>query len=143
MTVEARELSTEQVAQLRAVADVLLPGLGDLPSATRIPEYDELAASAVSALGREREALDAALDRLPPDPGEADVSTVAEAHPVDFELIAAVAVGAYFMSTSVLTGIGFPSGTRRAPSLDQAVDELSSGILDPVFERGSPVKHVS
>jgi hypothetical protein len=49
-------------------------------------------------------------------------------------------IGAYFMSPAVLAALGLPTGDRRPAPLDQAVDELSSGILDAVLDRGSPVK---
>ena len=42
------------------------------------------------------------------------------------------------MSPSVLASLGLPSGERRPANRDQVVDELGTGILDAVFERGCP-----
>jgi hypothetical protein len=68
------------------------------------------------------------------------LSAFAEADPASFGDISLLAIGAYFMAPSVLEGLGLPTGERRPASREQAVDELSTGILDPVFERGCPVR---
>jgi hypothetical protein len=85
-------------------------------------------------------ALAAAIDLLPEEPSWENLSSFAARDPVSFELVALLAVGAYCMSASVLASLGRPAGERRPAHREQVVDELSSGILDPVFERGSPVR---
>jgi hypothetical protein len=137
---EADVLDLHELAQLRAVAGLLLPGSDASPPAESLPDLDLLMASAVRALGPEAAALKAGLAVLPSDLTWAHLKTFSEADPELFDVISTAAAGAYFMSTAVLESIGYPTGPRRAPRNDQAADELESGILDPVMNRDSMVR---
>jgi hypothetical protein len=133
-------LDDEQLARVCGMAAILLPGSPGSPAPGALPEFGQLVQRAVATVGRESAALEAAIGRLPLDLSWESLEAYADAEAEGFELVALVVVGAYFMSPTVLTAIGLPTDDRRAAPRDQAVDELGSGILDAVLERGSPVK---
>ena len=133
-------LSQPQLDRVRATAAVLLPGSADSPAADAVPGFDELVLRAAGALEDMGPALAAAIDILPAEPTWANVSAFADREPSSFEVVALLVVGAYFMSPSVLGSLGLPTGARHRANPEQVVDELSTGILDAVFERGSPIR---
>jgi len=139
MTQDAN-LSRRRLDRVRATAAILLPGSSDSPAANALPDFDELVQQAAVALEGTGPALAAAIDVLPPEPTWENMSAFAEHDPSSFELVCLLAVGAYYMSPSVLASLGLPTGERRPADPEQVVDELSTGILDAVFERGSPVR---
>ena len=136
-------LGNEQLARICTTAAILLPGSADSPAPGSLPEFEDLVRTAASALSRESSALEEAIARLPVELSWETLSGYADEEPDSFELLSLVVVGAYFMSPLVLAALGLPAGDRRPAPLEQAVDELSSGILDPVLERRSPVKTLS
>ena len=137
---QAATLSRRQLDLVRATAVILLPGTSESPSPNALPDFDELVQHAAEALGGVGPALAAAIDVLPAEPSWENVAALAERDPSSFELVSLLAVGAYFMSPDVLGSLGLPTGERRPAHREQVVDELSTGILDAVLERGSPVR---
>ncbi|WP_431230878.1 hypothetical protein [Paenarthrobacter nicotinovorans] len=133
-------LSSHQLERVRAAAAVLLAEPSHSPRIDEIPEFDELLQQAAIAMGNKASVLSAAIAELPASPTSEDLSAYAEKDPESFEALALLAVGAYFMSPAVLDALGRPAGARRPASREQVVDELSTGLLDPVFERGCPVR---
>ena len=131
-----------RLEQLRRVAEILLPGTTDSPAALSLPDFDELLTAAITALGPEAALLNAAVCHLP---DELTWDTLKGFHEADcdaFDIVSTTVAGAYFMSPTVLESIGYPTGPRRAAPFDQAVDELSSGVLEPVIARGPIVRTV-
>ena len=135
-------LGRDDLGILRTVAGILLPGDDRSPAATALDDLDEWLASAVRAIGREGPALGEALHQLPEALDWDSLKAFAEANPVQFDLIATVAAGAYFMSPTVLSSIGYPHGPRRAPRVEQAADDIETGVLDDVMARESMVREV-
>jgi hypothetical protein len=133
-------LGNEQLTRICTTAAILLPGSADSPAPGSLPEFEDLMQRAANALSRESAALEEAIARLPAELSWGTLSTYANEEPERFELLSLLVVGAYFMSPTVLAALGLPSGDRRPAPLEQAVDELTSGILDAVLDRGSPVK---
>jgi hypothetical protein len=133
-------LSPRQVDLARAAAAVLLPGSGDSPAPADLADFDELVQRSAAALGGEAQALARAVDGLPVDPAWSDLEALAVRDPASFEIVSLLVVGAYFMSPEVLSSLGMPSDERRAADREQVVDELGTGILDAVLERGCPVR---
>jgi len=107
-------LSPEQLDRIRACAAILLPGSSDSPSAGALPDFDELVQQAAVALGGIDGALGTAIDLLPPDPSWESLEAFAARDPSSFDQVSLLAVGAYFMSQSVLGSLGIPTGARRA-----------------------------
>jgi hypothetical protein len=135
-------LTREQVAAIARVAAILLPGDEQSPGAAAITGLDALIEKAASALGAECDALRAAVGILPQNLSWDSLRIFADEHPEDFEIVSVAASGAYFMAPQALTAIGYPQGIRKAPRLDQAADEIGSGILDQVMARASMVREV-
>lgn len=53
-----------------------------------------------------------------------------------FQVLSAVLAGAYLLVPEVKSAVGYPGQRRDPAGLEEAVDEISDGILDPVLERG-------
>ena len=134
---------TDEVARLRHVAGVLLPGDERSPAAASVDDLDELLTRAIEAIGTERPALRSALALLPERPDWESLRSLATTHPAEFEVVSAVAAGAYFMSPAVLDTIGYTPGDRRAARPEQVVDELEGGVLDPVLARDGLLRAVT
>jgi hypothetical protein len=133
------QLSRSQLDRVRATAAILLPGSSESPAANAIAGLDELLQRAAAALRRGPD-LAAAIDALPAEPDWEQLRSFSQRDPSSFELVSLLAIGAYFMSPSALASLGLPTGERHAAHREQVVDELTSGILDPVLERRSPVR---
>ena len=133
-------LTEEQLELVRSTAAVLLPGSAESPAPAAIPDFDELLQSAARALEGDTRGLGAAIAALPVEATWESLSALAERDPSAFEQVSLLAVGAYYMSPIVLASLGMPTGERRPADREQVVDELDSGILDAVLERGCPVR---
>jgi hypothetical protein len=106
-----RPLTSAEVSALRAIADVLIPASGDNPAATSEPDFDAWLVRAVDARADAFGAIAAFLGQL-------------------------VVAGAWLLTSTVRDRIGYP-GQRRDPArFEEAVDQISGGILDPVIARG-------
>jgi hypothetical protein len=136
-------LTDEEIGMIARVAEVLLPGDEQAPGAATIPALDALIQQAAVALGAECDALHAALRILPEDISWDTLRTFAEQHPAHFDILSVAAAGAYFMAPEALTAIGYPQGARKAPPIDQAADEIGSGVLDQVMSRDPMFREVS
>jgi len=134
-----RPLTDAETRALRAIADVLIPASGDNPAATAEPDFDTCLRRAVDARADAFDDITAVLARL--DGAAADVIDQAlralhAEQPVTFQALSAVVAGAWLLTPTVRARIGYP-GQRRDPArFDEAADQLSDGILDPVIARG-------
>ena len=126
-------LTADEIATLRSVAAVLIPGSEGSPAATELADFNELLDRAASALGAERMVLRDSLRQTPPAATWDQLADLAEHEPAAFEIISTTVSGAYFMYPVVLQSIGYPTGPRRAAPYGLIADELDSGILEPVM----------
>jgi hypothetical protein len=132
----ASQLTAQQRARLHAVADILIPTEGEIPSASTTPDFDTWLDRALDARSEVATELASILDGLDPEDLEQALRRMDRERPDDLRLLAEVAAGAYFMMPPVLERIGYP-GQHRAPAgLTDAADELEKGVLDPVVSRG-------
>ncbi len=129
-------LSEEHLARLQILAGVLLPGDDRSPAAADLDDYEQLLVRAATAMGPEIGDVAAAINCLPATLTLATLETYRAGHPDDFERISTLVTGAYFIAPASLAAIGYPTGPRRAASFELAADQLGTGILDPVLERG-------
>jgi hypothetical protein len=53
-----------------------------------------------------------------------------------FQVVSAVAAGAYLMLPQIRTVIGYSHPHRSVAGLDESAEQLGDGILDPVLKRG-------
>lgn len=134
-----RPVSDTELATLRAVADVLIPATGTHPAATEAPEYDSWLHRAVDARADSFDLLAgtlAALQGLPPAALDTAVRRMHAEEPTAFTVLSAVVAGAWLMVPEVKAAVGYPGQKRDVPRLEEAADQISDGILDPVLERG-------
>ena len=134
-----RPLTDAEVSTLRAIADVLIPASGDNPAATAEPDLDPCLRRAVDARADAFDAITAVLAQLDgaaPEVIDRALRKLHAGHPVPFQALSAVVAGAWLLTPTVRARIGYP-GQRRDPArLEEAVDQISDGILDPVIARG-------
>ena len=134
-----RQLTDAEVGTLRAIADVLIPAFGDNPAATSEPDFDQWLARAADARADAFDditAVLAQLDRAAPDTIDQTLRALHADQPRQFQALSAVVAGAWLLVPAVRARIGYP-GQRRDPArLEEAADQISDGILDPVLARG-------
>ncbi len=134
-----RPLTDAEVGTLRAIADVLIPASGDNPAATAEPDFDACLRRAVDARADAFDAVAAVLARLDgaaPDVIDQALRALHAEQPAHFQALSAVVAGAWLLTPTVRARIGYPGQLRDPARFDEAADQLSDGILDPVLARG-------
>lgn len=140
-----RPLRDSEIQTLRAVADILVPASGDRPGATAEPGFDSALITAATARADAFAAITALLAQWESSDGaqlERQLRVLHDQDPLTFQALSAVIAGAWLILPSVRERIGYPGQHRNPAPIDQAVDELSNGILDAVMERGSIYRRV-
>jgi hypothetical protein len=137
--VAPRQLTAAEMGTMRSIADVLIPACGSNPAATAEPEFDRWLARAVDARADAFDAITAVLDQLhgaAPQQIDEGLRALHAEQPEVFQAVSTVIAGAWLMIPAVRARVGYP-GQHRAPArLEEAVDQISDGILDPVLSRG-------
>ncbi len=134
-----RALSDEEIRVLRLVGDTLIPATADNPAASDVAEFDQRAARAMAILWKQFDQLTALLSDLSTVSQEdmfAMLRDIEKFRNADFYFLSLVVVSAYLYSPQIKERLNYPDPHRDTPGLFDAADELSSGILDPVVERG-------
>jgi hypothetical protein len=133
-------LTPAEITTARACADALIPATSTAPCATADDEFDTALGVAVDARA---DAFDAVVGALA-DLQEVDSSdlldrlrTLSTAEPDTFQPLSAVLAGAWLLTPSVRERIGYRGQRRNPPSISEAVDQISDGLLDDVMERGA------
>jgi hypothetical protein len=134
-----RELADGERRAFHRVVDALIPPTRDLPSPSRLANYDAWLDRALAARNDSFEAAVASAVLLSAT-HEADLVTAlkqfSEVHTDAFHLLSSVVAGAYLMVPEVRAAIGYPGQRRHHPQFDEAANQIMDGILDPVIERG-------
>jgi hypothetical protein len=135
-----KDLSAPQRSTLHKIADQLVPAVGDNPSATHAPDYDQWLDRCIAA---RRDAIDlllSTLDQLADADGTELDWALRQLHADDsegrFHLISSIVAGAYLAGDHIRQLVGYPGQFRQPAKVDDAANELADGILDPVLERG-------
>ncbi len=134
-----RKLSSDEVQALISVADVLCAGDGSLPLPSALPTYRKALATALVARIDAFWSVVNTLSALPSGDGASLADHLRNMHsdrPEAFQPLSAIAAGAYLLTPEVSAAIGYEGQIRNYPGLEDAVDDLSDGILEPVIERG-------
>lgn len=134
-----RALTDTELAALLRVADCLIPASGPNPKASDAEQYTSYLQLALAA---RTDVFDAVVG------GACKLSEVSDGELWDalkkmsaedkftFDPLSSVLAGAYFMTPHVMKLIGYPGQHRDPAPLELAAEEIGSGILDPVLERG-------
>lgn len=134
-----RPLTAAELRGFLALADVLVPGTDRDPAPSASPGYEEALLRSLTARSDVFEPLCAVAAAL----ADADAATIdaelrrLHAHDADtFNPLSGVIAGAYFQLPATLERLNYPGQRRNPPRLEEAVDQILSGILDPVIARG-------
>lgn len=132
--------SAAERAALVAVADVLCGGDATVPAPSALAQYPAWLDRALAARADARDAVIAAAASLAGRDAEAlrtGLREMAAADPEVFHALSSVVAGAYLLVPEVAAAIGYP-GQEKAPApFDEAAEQLETGILDPVVQRGA------
>lgn len=134
-----RELSESELATLLRIADCLIPADGPNPKASDAEDYPSYLQLALGARSDVFSAVIGGVEKLASVPDSELWEALKQMSTDDkftFDPLSSILAGAYFMTPQVKELIGYPGQHRDPAPLDQAADELATGILDPVLERG-------
>ncbi|MBY3301178.1 hypothetical protein HFO10_35760 [Rhizobium laguerreae] len=134
-----RPFTDMELQTLRTVADALIPPQDDFRSGSAVSKFDQLVTNAAAILDKHFDLLTGVLEELRVTPGTEmwDRLKKLEAENGEaFYILSTLIVGAYIYSDEMKSELNYPTPHRNPPGLFDAADELSSGILDPVIERG-------
>lgn len=135
-----RPLTDEELAALLRVADCLIPASGPNPKASDAEQYVSYLQLALAARADVFDAVVTGAVKLADVPDDGLWAALKQMWSEDkftFDPMSSVLAGAYFMTPQVKELIGYPGQHRDPAPLDQAANEIGTGILDPVLERGS------
>ncbi|HEY0812458.1 MAG TPA: hypothetical protein VGE11_04190 [Pseudonocardia sp.] len=139
-TTPPRDLTTEEVASLMRIADLLVPGNDVDPAPSAIDGYPQALHVALAARADEFETIvrfaAAAQDRSDAELLD-ELRAAHEDKAPGFQVLSTVLAGAYLLLPQIRDNIGYPGQRRDVPRIDEAAEQISDGILDPVIERGS------
>jgi hypothetical protein len=139
VTKPPRELSESELATLLRIADCLIPADGPNPKASDAVDYPSHLRLALGARSDAFDAVIAGAETLADVPDsdlwQALKTMWADDKPT-FDPLSAVLAGAYFMTPQIMELIGYPGQHRDPAPLEEAANEIATGILDPVLERG-------
>jgi hypothetical protein len=138
-TKPVRPLSDGEQDTLLRIADTLIPAAGPNPKASDVQEFLPYLHLALAARADVFNAVIKAVNDL----ADVDNNDLREAlkrmwadDKFAFDPLSSIIAGAYFMTPQVKELIGYPGQHRDPAGLEDAANELETGILDPVIERG-------
>ncbi|MGK2321410.1 hypothetical protein ACSJLP_28465 [Gordonia rhizosphera NBRC 16068] len=135
-----RALNADELATLLRIADTLIPASGENPAASQAIEIGRYLDLALAARADVFDLVLGAVDQLK-DVSAADMRAALKQMWADdkatFDPLSSILAGAYFMTPQVKALIGQPGPHRDPAGFEDAANELETGILDPVLERGS------
>jgi hypothetical protein len=138
-TTPPRPLTDGEQATLLRIADTLIPAAGPNPKAS---DAEQFIPYLYLALAARADMFDAVLKSVNELADVADhqlysaLKTMWAEDKFTFDPLSSIIAGAYFMTPQVKELIGYPGQHRDPAGLEDAANELETGILDPVIERG-------
>jgi hypothetical protein len=134
-----RELTESELGTLLRIADCLIPADGPNPKASDAEEYTSYLQLALGARTDAFSAVISGVEKLADVP-DTELWEALKQMSVDdkftFDPLSSILAGAYFMTPQIKQLIGYPGQHRDPAPLEEAANELATGILDPVLERG-------
>lgn len=134
-----RALGEAELTTLLRIADTLIPAAGPNPKASEAENYTKYLDLALAARDDVFDLVISVLESFADVP-DADLrAALKELWATDkatFDPLSAIVAGAYFMTPQIMELIGYPGQHRDTAGLEDAANELDTGILDPVLERG-------
>jgi hypothetical protein len=134
-----RELTQSELGTLLRIADCLIPADGPNPKASDAVDYTSYLQLSLGARTDVFDAVISGMEKLADVPdGELwdALKQMSADDKFTFDPLSSILAGAYFMTPQIKELIGYPGQHRDPAPIDAAANELATGILDPVFERG-------
>ena len=134
-----RPLTDREHDILLRIADTLIPAAGPNPKASDAEQFLPYLELAFAARADVFDAVVKAVNDLA-DVGDDELRGALKQmwanDKFTFDPLSSIIAGAYFMTPQVKELIGYPGQHRYPAGLEDAANELETGILDPVLERG-------
>lgn len=133
-----RPLTPAELRTLDLVADALIPARDDAPAASEEPDFIDQLVVALDARADAFEAIVGTLARLAPVAPAQMFDELRVLHDVDgdaFQALSTVIAGAWLLTPGVRDRIGYHGQRSEKAGLEEAADQIASGILDPVLDR--------
>ena len=135
-----RTLADAELVDLRRVASALIPATEDTPAGGDIADFAGQAGEALAILDASFSSIERSLALLHDCPTEYLFEQLRELDrdaPELFYPLSLLVTAMYLYSAEIEQWHGYPHPHRNPPSPLHAADEVDSGILDAVIERGS------
>lgn len=132
----SREISPDQRSTLAAIADLMVPGDGEMPSASTAGVHTTLLDDVLTARPDLTVPLAELLDRLA-DRSPDEAFAAVRACRADEDLLALVVVGGYMMHPAVGAAIHYAGQQPLQVNPFDVNDVIDEGLLDSVVERGA------
>jgi hypothetical protein len=137
-----RELTHEERVVLARVADTLIPARADVsPAASAEPGFWESLDVALDARADAFDEVTRVLGELrsvEPSGLWERLRTLDVTTPAVFQALSTVIAGAWLLTPGARDRIGYHGQQSDKAGLEEAADEVSSGVLDAVLRRGVP-----
>ncbi len=139
-TTPPRALTDKELGNFKLVADCLIPAVNGLRAGSDVTDFNELITRAAALSG-------AKFDKLMQIVAETDAASghdelwkylkeMSVKRPSDFYVLSTTVSAAYLYSAEMQASLNYPKPHQNPASMFDVADELSTGILDPVMERG-------
>lgn len=138
ITEAPRDLSSDERDVLARVADTLIPATGDGPAASAEPGFWDALEVTLDARADAFGAIVDALQTLAHTGSDelwAHLQSFDRERPATFQALSTVVTGAWLLTAGTRDRIGYHGPQSRKAGLEEAADEIASGVLDPVLER--------
>jgi hypothetical protein len=131
------ELTEPQRTTLTALADILCGPNDRVAPPSEQSEFAQWLEVALAARSDSFDLLLALTDQAAESNDPAGwLRTLHDTDAGSFQVLSAVLAGAYLLVPDVKSAVGYPGQRRDPAGLEEAVDQISDGILEPVLERG-------
>jgi hypothetical protein len=135
----ARQLSAAEVESLRRVASALIPRDDGHLGGGDVEGIEDLMHEALAIMDPDCTSIPQLAQQFDDIP-EADLfgalRRMSGDDPDGFYVLSLFVSGVYLYSPEIERALGYPHPHRNPFAIDQVVDELGTGILEPVVQRG-------
>ncbi|GBR52410.1 hypothetical protein AA106555_0908 [Neokomagataea thailandica NBRC 106555] len=134
-----RALTPLELATISRIADTLIPASGTIPSGSSVANYEGLLSQALGITDKNFDSIMQTLELFAhvnePDLWER-LKAFSLKEPSKFYWLSTVIVSAYLYAPENKARIGYPTPHPNPAGMFEIADELDSGVLDAVMERG-------
>lgn len=133
-----RRLEEPERSTFALISDSLIPQTDSSPAASSEPDFWDKVDVALNARADAFEIVTALLGdfaNVPPDDMLDELEALAADNQAAFQAISTVVAGAWLLTQGTRDRIGYHGQQSDRAGLEEAADEIISGILDPVLEQ--------